>query len=126
MLSLLAYAPTGPSVAGRIASAARLEQKPGAPLGLVDQVLQQARGGHVAVLVAQVVRLAHTGRKGLVVVAKLTQHVERVDVVRVVVENAFEPRSMTERSQRRAADFAYTLSQGIRCREDLLCLLVEQ
>ena len=54
-----------------------LEQEPGAPLGLVDPDLEQAGGGHIAVLVAQPVRLAHAHGQLLVVVAQLGQHVLR-------------------------------------------------
>src|SRR6185437_9906146 len=46
------------SVSARIAFAARLEQEPGAPLGLVDPDLDEARGRDVAVLFADVVGFA--------------------------------------------------------------------
>ena len=61
-----------------------LEQKPGAPLGFIDPVLQQTRRGDIAVLVAKIVRFAHAGGELLVVVAKLGEHVERRDKIRVV------------------------------------------
>src|ERR1700733_15841733 len=43
------------------------EQEPGAPLGLVDEGLEQAGGAGILVLVAQLVRFAHRGRHVLVV-----------------------------------------------------------
>src|SRR5262249_24675383 len=48
----------------------RLEQEPGAPLGLVDPVLDQAGAGHVLVLVANRLGLAQARRQLLVVVAQ--------------------------------------------------------
>ena len=36
----------------------RLEEEPGAPFGFVDPGFQQARGGYVAVLIAEAVGLA--------------------------------------------------------------------
>src|SRR5580658_8388312 len=73
-------------------SAARgLEQEPGPPLGLVDPVLEQARGRDVAIFVADIVYLAHDRGQALVVVAKFGEHVLRIDIVSVVVENALPP-----------------------------------
>src|SRR6516164_3108863 len=40
-----------------VRGAARLEQEPSAPLGLVDEGLEQARGCHVLMLVGEFVRL---------------------------------------------------------------------
>src|SRR4051812_30165349 len=64
-----------------------LEQEPGAPLGLVDPNLDQAGGGHVPGVLADVVGLAEARRQRLVVLAQLGQHVLRLDVVRVVVQD---------------------------------------
>jgi len=53
----------------RFASARGLEEEPGPPLGLVDPSFQQARAGHVIVLIAQSMRLPHMSRELFVVVA---------------------------------------------------------
>jgi len=53
-----------------------LEQKPSAPLGLVDPVLIQAGAGHVVILVANCVGLAQARRQLLVVVAQLGKHIQ--------------------------------------------------
>jgi len=66
-----------------------LKQEPGAPLGFVDPVFQQACGGDIAVLVAKAVELAHVHGEPLVVLAKLREHVQRCHIVCVVVEDAF-------------------------------------
>src|SRR5438132_13097545 len=65
--------------AGSLAWAARLEEKPGASLGLVDPDLEKTCRRHVAVLVADVVRLAHPLGESRVVLAQLRQHVARGD-----------------------------------------------
>jgi hypothetical protein len=75
----------------RIAAAARFVQKPDAALGLVDPDLDQARRRDVAFLLAEVVGLPHAGDQRLVVRVQLSQHVERVYIVRVVVGDALQP-----------------------------------
>src|SRR5262245_7147340 len=54
---------TGPA-SGRVAAflAAGLEQEPGAPLGLVDEGLEQARGAGILMVVGKLVGLAHRSR----------------------------------------------------------------
>jgi hypothetical protein len=49
--------------------ARRFEEKPGAPLGFVDPDLKQAGAGHIAMLVANVVRLAQARHQLSVIVA---------------------------------------------------------
>jgi hypothetical protein len=46
-------------VSSGLARATSFEQEPGAPLGLVNPILEQACAGHVSMLVAQSVRLTH-------------------------------------------------------------------
>ena len=74
-----------------IAPSAGLEQKPGASLGLVDPHPDQARGGDVAMLLADVVGLPKTGRERLVVFPQFGKHVEGFDVVRVIVCDPLQP-----------------------------------
>src|SRR6266508_6819675 len=91
---------TGLSVAGALyfprgrssllCNAGRLEQEPGAPLGLVDPVLDQAGAGHVVMLIANRVGLAQARRQLLVVVAQFREHVEGGDEVGVVVQHALQ------------------------------------
>ena len=71
-----------------ISLAARLEQEPGTPLGLVYPDFDQARGGDVTVLVADVVGLAQARGKRLVVLAQFGEHVLRLDILGIVVEYA--------------------------------------
>src|SRR6516164_2486814 len=106
--------------------AGRLEQEPGAPLGLVDPVLDQAGAGHVLVLVANRVGLAQARRQLLVVVAQLREHVQRCDEIGVVVEYALQAGDVADRAQRRAADLADPLGDVVGSRENLLALLVEE
>src|SRR5581483_5046353 len=72
-------------MAGGIPPAARLVQEPDAPLGLVDPYFEQARSRHVVLLVAEIVRFAHDPDQRLVVAPELGQHIERIDVIGVVV-----------------------------------------
>src|ERR1700722_1412154 len=74
------------------ACASGLEQEPGAPLSLIDPVLEQACGRHVAVFLAQVVRLAHICRQLFVVLPECGQHIQRRDITRVVIKNPLRAR----------------------------------
>jgi hypothetical protein len=103
-----------------IPGACRLEQEPGAPLGLIDPVLQQACGSHIAVLVAEAVRLAHVRDQLPVLVPQLGQHVERRDEIGVIVEHTLQAADVADRAQRGAADLANPLDDVIGGREDLL------
>src|SRR5437763_4806326 len=114
------------SILSRRASATGLEQKPRSPLGLVDEIFQQAGGGDVVVLIAQSVRLAHIARQLLIVFTQLGKHVARRDIARVVVQDPLHTRNLADRPQRRAADLARTFGDCIGCSEDLLALLVKQ
>src|SRR5262245_23795506 len=89
------------------AAPARFEQEPGPPLGLVDPVLEQARARHVVVLVAESVRLAHVRGELLVVLTQLCQHVERRDIVGIVVQDTLQAADLADRAQGRAADLAH-------------------
>jgi hypothetical protein len=66
-----------------IPPSARLEQKPGASLGLVDPHLDQARGGDVAMLLADVMDLAKTGRERLVVFPRFGKQSVRPPTLRM-------------------------------------------
>src|SRR5262245_50383427 len=106
--------------------AAGLEQEPGAPLSLVDPDFQEARGCHIAMLIAQPVRLAQARDELLVVVTQLGEHVVGRDEVGVVVENALQAGDMADRAQCGAADLADALGERVGGGEDLITLLIEQ
>ncbi len=105
---------------------ARLEQEPYAPLGLVDPVLKQARGRNIAMLVTQPVRLAHARRELPIVVAQLGQHILRRYVVCVVVEDPLEAANLTDRTQRRSANFPDALGDVVRDAKELVGMFVQQ
>src|ERR1700751_1970268 len=109
------------------ASAARgLEQEPGAPLGFIDPVFQQACARHVAVLVAEVVDLPHARGELLVVVAKLGQHVLGRHVIGVIVQDTLQAADVSDGPQGGAADLANALGNVIGGGEDLVALLIQQ
>src|SRR5713226_4217814 len=113
-------------MAGGVALATRLEQEPGAPLGLVDPHLDQACGGDVAVLVAHVVRLAKARRKLLVVLAQLGEHVQGLYVLGVVIQYALRAGDAADGLQRGSADLADALRNRVRHRIELIGLLVAE
>jgi hypothetical protein len=67
-----------------------LEEEPSASLGLINPSLKQACAGHVSMLVTKAVRLAHMRGQLLIVVAQLGQHIQRRDVVGIVVEDPLQ------------------------------------
>src|SRR5262245_16863154 len=116
---------TGPSVAAALGLAARLEQEPAPLLGLVNEILQEARGRHVLMLVGDLVRLAHAVDLRLVVVHQLQQHVDGGHVALVVVLDALELGDLADRADGRAADLACALRQDVDAGAQLVALRVE-
>jgi hypothetical protein len=64
-------------MAAALGLAARFEQEPATFFGFVDEILQQAGGRYVLVLVGDLVGRAHGVDLRLVVVHELQQHVDR-------------------------------------------------
>src|SRR5258708_4099075 len=104
---------------------AALKEKPNALLGFVDPVLQQACGGHVALLVTKRMYLAHVPRQHRIVIAELDYHVEWFDVISIVVRDALETRDLPDGAKGCAADLPRPLGNGIRHGENLLALVIE-
>src|SRR5260221_12872883 len=112
-------------MAGGVPAAARLEQVPGALLGLVDPDFDQAGGGNGAVLVNNVVNLAQTSGKRLVVVAQFGKHVQRFDVLRIVVQHALKARDASDRPERGSTHLADAVGNRVGHREKLGGLFVQ-
>jgi hypothetical protein len=87
---------------GQSTASAALEQEPDAALRLVDPGLDQTRAGDVTIFVAQSVGLPHTGGKLEIVVTELNQHVERCDVVGIIVQYSLQTGNMSDGADRRS------------------------
>jgi hypothetical protein len=59
------------------------------------------------------VRLAHSRRQLLVVVTQLGQHVQRSNVVGIVVQDALQAADLANRAQRRAPDFPHAFGNRV-------------
>jgi hypothetical protein len=81
-----------------VSSSADFEEEPCAPFRFVDPGLNEAGRRDIAVLVTNIVCLAQPGGERLIVLAQLGQHVQRLDVVRVVIQNALEPGDVADKS----------------------------
>src|SRR5215472_13940618 len=114
------------SVSGRTATAAGFIKEPGAPLGFVDPVLDQARARHVAMLVAHIVGHAHPRHEVLVVLAQFGEHVEGIDIGRVIVLDPLQLGDMADGANGGPADLADTLGDVVRGAIDLVGMLVQQ
>ena len=77
-------------------------------------------------LVANVVRFAHRLGDPLVVGHQLTDHVERRDILVVVVVDALMPGDIADRAERQPADLAHALGDVIGHADDLFALLVKE
>ena len=69
---------------------ARLEQEPDPPLGLINEIFKNARGGYVAILVTNFMASAHGLDELLVVGHQFPQHVARGHEAFVVVLRALQ------------------------------------
>src|SRR6185437_826655 len=78
--------------------AARLEQEPRTAFRLVDPDFDQAGGRDVAMLVAEAVRFSQARGELLVVSAQFGQHVQRLDVLGIVVQYALRARDVADRA----------------------------
>jgi hypothetical protein len=107
-------------VAAAIRAPARLEQEPDALLSLVDPLLALRTCTDVLLLIAQAVILPHAGDECLMVLPNLGQHVASIDIVRVVVGDALQPRDVADRVQRRAANLADALGDLVGHGDQLL------
>src|SRR5262249_33652383 len=114
------------SMARKPSSPACLEQEPDALFGLVDPDLDEARRRHVVALVANTMDLPHADDQRLVVLAQLAQHVQRVDVVGIVVGQTLQAGNVSDRTQSRSTQLAHALGYGIGDRVDLVGLLIEK
>ena len=74
-----------------VSSSAGFEEEPCAPFRFVDPGLNEAGRRDIAVLVTNIVCLAQPGGERLIVLARL-------DVVRVVIQNALEPGDVADKS----------------------------
>lgn len=78
----------GTNAPPRVRATTCLEEKPSPPRCLVDPLLNQARAGDVTLLIAKVVGLAQSRREGFIVLAKFCKHIERLDIIGVVISDA--------------------------------------
>src|SRR5262245_18057943 len=90
----------------RIALTAGLIKRPDAPLCLIYVDLELAGGSHVAVLLADVMGLAHRRDEALIIVTQFGQHVLGIDIGCIIIGNALMARYVADRSQRGSAQLA--------------------
>jgi hypothetical protein len=104
---------------------ATLKEEPDALLALVNPVLQKARRCDVPGLVTQRMRLAHVPRQYRIVISKFSDHVERLNVLSIVVSDTLKARDLPDRANGCASEFSSSFSNGIRHGEYLAALVVE-
>jgi hypothetical protein len=72
------------------AGAGCLEEEPSPSLGLIHPGFEQTRTGHIVMFVAQPMCLAHMRRELFVVITQLRKHIERRNIVGVIVQNTLQ------------------------------------
>ena len=105
---------------------ADFEEEPDAPFRLVDPCFQKACGSHVVLFIAQVVSFAHRGEHCPVVFAQFGDHVERIDILRIVIAEALEAANVSDGANGAAAQFAHALGYVVGHRKNLAAMLIEQ
>jgi hypothetical protein len=93
------------------------KQEPYAALGFVDPIFEHARRRDIAMLITEIVNLAHFVGELQIIIAKLGQHVVRRYELSVVVQDALLAVDLANRTDRRATDLARAFSDIIGCRE---------
>src|SRR5579872_5639567 len=102
------------------------EEEPDALFRFVYPVLQQTCGRYVVRFAAEVVNFAHLGKNRPVVFAQFGEHIERIDILRIVIAEALQAANVADRSNRSATDFAHALGDIVGHRKNLAGLLIEQ
>src|SRR5438445_130386 len=77
-------------------------------------------------LVAHVVSLAKARGQRFVVIRQLSDHVQGLDVFRIVIEHALSSRNVADRSQRKSSDLSNSLRDWIGHGEKLIRVFVEE
>src|SRR5438132_5945480 len=109
-----------------VAAATRLKQEPGSAFGFIDPNFDQTRCGDVAMLVTHVVRFAETSCQGPVVLRQLSDHVQRFDVFRIIIEHALSAGNVANRFQCKPADLSNPLRDWVSHGEKLVGMFVEE
>jgi hypothetical protein len=102
------------------------EEEPDAAFRFVDPILQQACGGDILLFVAKVMDFTHAGKHGPIVFTQFCEHIEGIDIVRVVIAETLQAGNVPDRSNRGAADLAHALGDVVGHRKDLAGLVIEQ
>src|SRR5579862_8041350 len=102
------------------------EEEPDTTFRFVDPILQQACCGNVLLIVAKLMDFTHAGQQGPVVFTQFCEHIEGIDIVRVVIAETLEAGNVPDRSNRGAADLTYGLGDIVGHRKDLAGLVIEQ
>ncbi len=102
------------------------EEEPNTTLGLIDPVLKETRSGNVACIVAKTVHCAHAQNQSLIILSKFTQHIGRVNIIRVIVRDALETSNVSDGTYRRSTDLPYAFSDLIGDVNDLIRVFIEE
>src|SRR5216117_3516975 len=109
-----------------VPSARSLEKEPRPSLRFVGPNLDQTRGRNVAMFVANIVCFTKARGQLSIVLRELRDHVQRLDVLGIVIEHALSATDLTDRSQRKSANLSNSLGDRICHREELVGALIEK
>src|ERR1035438_10252679 len=102
------------------------EEEPDAPFRLVDPYFQKACRSDVFLFIAQVVSFAHRGEHCPVVFAQFGDHVERIDVLCVVIAETLEAANVSDGANGAPIQFAHALRDVVGHRKNLAAMLIKQ
>lgn len=109
----------------RRAGAGGFEEEPGPPLGLVDPGFNQARGADIVVFLAEAVNFSQSGGEASIILAQFRQHIERLHVVGVVVEDPLRAGDVADGTDRRGSEFADPFGDRIGHAQQLIGVFIQ-
>jgi hypothetical protein len=115
------------AIVGRIVlSASCLKEEPNAALALIDPIFEEAGGGNIACFITDCVDRSHARNQGLLVLAKLTQHVFWSYILCIVVRDAPQTSDVPDGTDGGSTNLTNALGDIVSHVEDLIAVFVEQ
>jgi hypothetical protein len=103
-----------------------LEQEPNTTLGLIDPVLEDTSSSDVARIIAKAMHSAHAHDQSPFIFTKLTQHIRRVNVIRVIIRESLESSDVPDRPYCRSTNLPYAFGDVVGDCKNLIRVLIEE
>jgi hypothetical protein len=95
-------------------------------LGLIDPILEEARSGYIARVVAKAVYGAHPQDQSFFILEEFAQHISGVNVARVVIRESLQACDVPDGPYRSSTYLPYAFGYLIGDGEHLIRMIVEE